>query len=119
MNIKLTLKKISLVLIKSLLSAVYAVVLVVTCFGVGVWFASPVVLLYVTIMQGLKKAIPFFNGTILYLWASVTAVIFVTLLIYSIVYRIRQKIKSKKAIQEALEKAKAEGEKKDKKDKKD
>lgn len=116
MNLKLAFKKFCLVLIKTLLNVVYAVVLIATCFGVSVWFSSPVVLLYVTVMQGLEKAIPFFNGTILYLWASVTAVIFVPLLIYSIVYRIRQRIKSEKAIQEALEKAKAEGEKKDKKD---
>lgn len=107
-------KSFLLVLIKALLNLLYAMVVAVTCFGVSIWFSSPVVLLYVTIMQGLKKAIPFFNGTILYLWASVTAVIFVPLLIYSIIYRIRLQIKKKKAIQEALAKAKAEGEKKQK-----
>ena len=90
---------------------VYCIVLVVTCFGVAIWFSSPIVLGYVTVMTYIAKSITLLNGNIAYLWLCAVAILFVPLLIYSIIYRIRQKVKQKKAFQEALAKAKEKGEK--------
>lgn len=111
MQKELAFKKFLLVLLKILLSVVYAIVLIATCFFVALGFSSPLVLLYITVMQGLGKIITLFGGTVLYIWACATLAIFIPLLVYSIVYRINQKRKSKEAFQEALAKAKEEGEK--------
>lgn len=106
--------KFLLVLIKALLHLLYAIVVTVTCFGVSLWFASPVVLGYIVVMTQINRPITLLHGNYLYLWLCAITIIFVPLLIYSIIYRIRLQIKKKKAIQEALAKAKAEGEKKQK-----
>lgn len=111
MSAKILFKKISLVLLKILLTIVYVIVLIATCFGVAIWFSSPVVLGYVTVMDYLAKPITLFNGNIAYLWLCAVSIVFVPLIIYSVIYRIRQKAKAKKAFQEALAKAKEEGEK--------
>lgn len=108
MSAKIFFKKVLLVLLKILLSLVYAVVLVLTCFGIAVCFSSPITMLYLAIMQCLEKAVTLFNGNIFCIWALTTAIGFVPLLIFSVVYRIKQNIARKKALRSAIAKAKAE-----------
>ena len=108
MSAKIFFKKVWLVLLKILLILAYAVVLILTCFGVAVCFSSPITLLYLAIMQCLEKAVTLFKGNIFYVWALTTAIGFVPLLIFSIVYRIKQKISRKKELLSAIAKAKAE-----------
>lgn len=93
--------------------AYYALV-IFTCALTAILFASPIVLLYLTIMQYMGKALTLFNGQFVFYWLISSGVIFVPLLIYSIIYRIRLRIKQKKATQEALEKAKKKAEVKEK-----
>ena len=110
MTAKMFFKKALLVLLKICLQILYAVILIVTCSGVACVFSSPVILLYLTIMQSIAKPITILGGRIAYLWLCVMAVIFIPLMIYSVIYRIRLSIKQKKALKEAMAQAKVEGE---------
>lgn len=92
----------------------YYALVIFTCALTAVLFASPIVLLYLTVMQCLGKVLTLFNGQFVFYWLISSTVIFVPLLIYSIIYRIRLRIKQKKAMQEALEKAKKKAEVKEK-----
>ena len=93
----------------------YAVVLVLTCAFSAIWISSPFVLTFLVVLNKLNKPLALLNGDILYLWLTVSAVIFVPLLIYSIIYRIIQKEKTKKALAQAREKAEQENKVKEKK----
>lgn len=88
----------------------YYALVIFTCALTAILVASPIVLLYLTVMQCIGKALTLFNGQFIFYWLISSTVIFVPLLIYSVIYRIRLSIKQKKAMQEALEKAKKEAE---------
>ena len=92
----------------------YYALVIFTCALTAILFASPIVLLYLTITQCLGRTLTLFNGQFIFYWLISSAVIFVPLLIYSVIYRIRLRIKQKKATQEALEKAKKEAEAREK-----
>lgn len=88
------------------LKLLYAVILVLTCAFTSIVSTSPFVLIFLVVLNKLSKPLMWFGGDYLYLWAIVSGVVFVPILIYSIVYRIVQRTKQKKAMAEAIAKAK-------------
>lgn len=88
------------------LKLLYAVILVATCAFTAIVASSPFVLIFLVVLNKLAKPLMWFGGDYLCLWAVVSAIIFVPLLVYSIIYRIVQRTKQKKAMSEAIAKAK-------------